>query len=135
LAKIDFMNFTAIAAATVLGLSAPTITDISLNSHAIAAPKFQYPTGSFSNSEWSVLLTYNNNAYSYKGTFIPKNTSINLVGATASGDHQRQIYTWRNNGLKYQVTWRPSDRDTIRVQVVKPNGTLVLNTLLTRNIP
>jgi hypothetical protein len=107
-----------------------------LNNAALAAPRYNYPTGSFTNHEWSVVLTYKHNTYRYKGRYIPKQTNIELVGATPSGTHERQVYTWRNNGLKYQVTWRPNDPSTIRVQVISPtSGKVNLNTLLTRGVP
>jgi hypothetical protein len=32
--------------------------------------------------------------------------------------------------MKYQVTWKPSDPNFIRVQVTQPNGKLILNRLL-----
>ena len=56
--------------------------------------------------------------------------NINLSGAVASGTKQRQVYTWNNNGMKYQVTWKPSDPNFIRLQVTQPNGKLILNRLL-----
>ena len=129
------MNYQAIAFAAILGFSGPTLLETAMSHPAVAAPKYSYPTGSFSNESWSAVLTYENNTYRYKGEYIPKGTHIELVGASASGTHDRQVYTWLNNGLKYQVTWRPSDPDTIRVQVITSTGKVNLNTLLTRNTP
>jgi hypothetical protein len=127
------MNYRAIAFAAILGFSTPIMITTAINSPVIAAPKYSYPTGSFSNDTWNISLTYNNNTYRYKGLYIPKQTHIELVGAKASGNHERQVYTWVNNGLKYQVAWRPSDPDTIRVLVVTSSGKTNLSTLLTRD--
>ncbi len=116
------MNYQAIAIATIVGMSAPGI--------AVADAKYDYPTGSFSNSTWVVTLTNDNNTYRYQGKYLPKGTGIELVGASPSGTHERQVYTWNNNGLKYQVAWRPKDPGTIRVQVRKRSGEITLDVLL-----
>ncbi|BAZ32093.1 hypothetical protein NIES4074_45950 [Cylindrospermum sp. NIES-4074] len=124
------MNLKTIAVAAILGLSVPTIADVAISNHAVAAAKFTYPTASFSDGEWNIDLSYRNNAYCYTGTHLPNGSKITLVGATASGTHERQIYTWRNNKLKYQVVWRPSDPNFLRVQVIQGNGKVILNRLL-----
>ncbi|MDD1428978.1 hypothetical protein MEO94_32035, partial [Dolichospermum sp. ST_sed9] len=71
-----------------------------------------------------------NNSYSYYGENRKSNSNINLSGAVASGNKQRQVYTWNNNGMKYQVIWKPSDPNFIRVQVANPKGKVILNRLL-----
>ena len=38
--------------------------------------------------------------------------------------------TWRNGDHRYQVVWQPSDPMFIRLQVFEPNGSEVLNRLL-----
>ena len=124
------MNLKALTLATILGLSAPAITDIAVSNKAIANSRFDYPSGEFVDSEWQVNLYFRNNAFYYEGRNIRKDSSIVLVGATTSGNKQRQIYTWRNDRIKYQVTWRPSDPDFIRVQVISANGKVILNRLL-----
>lgn len=125
------MNIKATALAAILGLSAPTITAIAINSPAIAAPKF--PTGTFMDDTWSVSLSFENNSYFYRGKNMKTGASLLLSGATTSGNNQRRIYTWRNGPNRYQVAWQPSDPGVIRVQVFAANGKEILNRLLYEN--
>ncbi|MBE9257661.1 MULTISPECIES: hypothetical protein [Aphanizomenonaceae] len=127
------MNTKAIILSAILGISTPAMIDIAIPHQAMAVQKFNYPNNTFSDQEWTVTLKFSNNSYQYYGKHIPKNTSINLSGAVASGSHERQIYTWNNNGTKYQVVWKPNDPNYIRVQVID-RGKIVLNRLL-RAIP
>lgn len=124
------MNYKAIALATILGISTPAIIGIAIPNQAMAAQRFGYPAGTFSDQEWNVSLSFSNNVYYYYGENRNSNNNISLSGAVASGNKQRQVYTWNNNGLKYQVTWRPSDPNFIRVQVIIPNGKVILNRVL-----
>ncbi|TAF08726.1 MAG: hypothetical protein EAZ77_06520 [Nostocales cyanobacterium] len=124
------MNYKAITLAAILGISTPAIIDIAIPHQAIAVQKFDYPAGEFSDKEWNVSLSFSNNVYYYYGENRKSNNNISLSGAVASGNKQRQVYTWNNNGLKYQVTWRPSDPNFIRVEVIKPNGKVILNRVL-----
>ncbi|MTJ47423.1 hypothetical protein [Dolichospermum sp. UHCC 0259] len=123
------MNYKAIILSAVLGISTPAIMDMAIPHQAMAVQKFNYPNNTFSDQEWTVTLKFTNNSYHYYGKHIPKNNSINLSGAVASGSHERQVYTWNNNGTKYQVTYRPNDPNYIRVQVIN-RGKVVLNRLL-----
>jgi hypothetical protein len=123
------MNIKAAALAAILGLSVPTITTIVTNTPAVAAPRF--PNGTFTDNTWSVSVWLENNSLRYRGQNLRTGDSIALSGATVSGNNQRRIYTWRNGPTRYQVSWRPSDPDFIRVQVFAPNGKEVLNRLLT----
>jgi hypothetical protein len=125
------MNIKAIALAAILGLSAPAITDLVINSPASAAP--QFPRGIFMDDTWSVSLSFENNAYYYRGKNMRTGDSLFLSGATVSGNSQRRVYTWRNGPHRYQVVWQPSDPGVIRVQVIGPNGKEVLNRLLYAN--
>ena len=52
------MNIKVIALATILGLSAPAITDIAVGNHAVASRGFDYPRGTFTDQEWRVRLSY-----------------------------------------------------------------------------
>ncbi|WP_254449414.1 hypothetical protein [Anabaena sp. UHCC 0253] len=124
------MNSKAIILATILGISTPAIIDVAIPNQAVAVQKFDYPAGEFRDKDWSVTLSFGNNVYYYYGENLNNNSNINLSGAVASGNKQRQVYTWNNNGLKYQVTWRPSDPNFIRVEVIRPNGKVILNRLL-----
>ncbi|HEY9835061.1 MAG TPA: hypothetical protein V6D26_31205 [Stenomitos sp.] len=125
------MNIKAIALASILGLSTPTIADLVLNSPAIAAP--QFPTGTFMDDTWSVALWFENNSYFYQGKNMKTGASLLLSGATTSGNNQRRVFTWRNGPSRYQVVWQPSDPNVIRVQVFSPNGKQILNRLLYAN--
>jgi hypothetical protein len=124
------MNYKAIILSAILGISTPAIIDMAIPSQAMAVQKFNYPAGEFSDKEWKVTLSFDNNVYYYNGENLKSNNNINLSGAVASGTKQRQVYTWNNNGMKYQVTWKPSDPNFIRLQVTQPNGKLILNRLL-----
>ena len=123
------MNYKAIILSAILGISTPAIIDMAIPNQAMAVQKFNYPNNTFSDKEWTVILKFTNNSYHYHGMHT-KGSSINLSGAVASGTKQRQVYTWNNNGMKYQVIWKPSDPNFIRVQVTQPNGKLILNRLL-----
>jgi hypothetical protein len=124
------MNAKSIVIAVILGASIPVIPDVAVLTPAIAAKTYDYPSGSFSNGTWFVDLTFRHNTYRYHGEYKPKGSSVDLIGATPSGSHERQIYTWQNNGLKYQVIWQPSDPSTIRLRVITRGGTVQLNTIL-----
>ncbi|MBD2665465.1 hypothetical protein B6N60_04395 [Richelia sinica FACHB-800] len=123
------MQLKSIALAAILGLSNPTMIELTTPHQAVAAT-FNYPEGEFIDRNWSVTLSFSNNAYYYYGQNRSSGSNITLAGARASGNKQRQIYTWNNNGTRYQVTWRPSDPNFIRVQVIGPNGRVLLNRLL-----
>ncbi|MFM7406978.1 MAG: hypothetical protein ACKO3K_10030 [Cuspidothrix sp.] len=124
------MNSKAIILAAILGISTPAIIDIAIPNQVLAVQKFDYPSGAFSDKDWTVSLSFDNNVYYYYGKYRNSKSDINLSGAVASGTKQRQVYTWNNNGMKYQVTWKPSDPDFIRVQVIEPKGKVILNRVL-----
>ncbi|MCE2905808.1 MAG: hypothetical protein LW814_12420 [Anabaena sp. CoA2_C59] len=123
------MNSKAIILSAILGISTPAIIDMAIPNQAMAVQKFNYPNNTFSDKEWTVILKFTNNSYHYHGMHT-KGSSINLSGAVASGTHERQVYTWNNNGTKYQVTYRPNDPNYIRVQVIDNKGKIILNRLL-----
>jgi hypothetical protein len=124
------MKYKEIILSAILGISTPAIIDIAIPHSAMAVQKFNYPAGEFSDKDWTVTLAFSNNSYSYYGENRKSNSNINLSGAVASGNKQRQVYTWNNNGMKYQVIWKPSDPNFIRVQVANPKGKVILNRLL-----
>ena len=66
--------------------------------------------------------------YTYHGYFNGKSLDI-VGGAKNFGSNSRQVYTWDNNGTKYQVTWKPSDPEYIRVRVIS-EGREVLNRVI-----
>jgi hypothetical protein len=68
--------------------------------------------------------------YSYSGSL--GNNGIDIKrGAKNSGSNSRQVYTWDNKGTKYQVIWKPSDPEYIRVRVIS-DGKEVLNRVISR---
>lgn len=122
------MNLKAIALASILGLSAPAIADIALSTHAVAQPTA--PMGMYGDGEWSVTISYNNNAFSYYARNIRTGDTLSLRGAKVSGDNQRRIYTWNNGDYRYQVAWQPADPGVIRLQVFDGGEREILNRLL-----
>jgi hypothetical protein len=66
--------------------------------------------------------------YSYSGSLGDNGIDIKR-GARNSGSNLRQIYTWDNQGTKYQVIWKPSDPEYIRVRVIS-EGREVLNRVI-----
>ncbi|GCL37022.1 MAG: hypothetical protein ACKO9I_09060 [Sphaerospermopsis kisseleviana] len=124
------MNYKAITLAAILGISTPAIIDVAMPQPALAQ-KFNYPKGNFGDKDWEVSLSFDNNVYYYYGeNRRNRNSNINLSGAVTSGTNDRQVYTWNNNGMKYRVTWRPSDPNFIRLEVVNPGGKVILNRIL-----
>jgi hypothetical protein len=68
--------------------------------------------------------------YSYSGSL--GNNGIDIKrGAKNSGSNSRQVYTWDNKGTKYQVIWKPSDPEYIRVRVIS-DGKEILNRVISR---
>ncbi|MBD2145350.1 hypothetical protein [Sphaerospermopsis sp. FACHB-1194] len=124
------MNYKAITLATILGISTPAIIDVAMTQPALAQ-KFNYPKGNFADKDWEVSLSFDNNVYYYYGkNRRNRNSYISLSGAVTSGTNDRQVYTWNNNGMKYRVTWRPSDPNFIRLQVINPRSQVILNRVL-----
>jgi hypothetical protein len=125
------MNLKAIALAAILGLSAPAIADVAINAPALAQART--PIGMFQDNEWAITIGYSNNAFNYYARNLRTGSSLRLRGAKVGGDNQRRVYTWSNGAHQYQVAWRPSDPNFIRLQVVDPKGKLALNRLLGRS--
>lgn len=90
------------------------------------------PTGTFQSSSWYVNISYYNNTLVYYGEEKGTSNWIQLSGASVSGSSDRRVYTWDNGGYLYQVAWRPSDPNVIRVQVFTPSGREILNQLMYR---
>jgi len=99
-------------------------------------------TGSYSNADLNVKVTpilkgnnFSTGAhtyyYAYHGTF--KGESIDIYGGAKNfGSDSRQVYTWDNQGTKYQVIWRPSDPHFIRLRVLSGEREL-LNRILSED--
>ena len=131
------MNIKAIALASVIGLSAPAIADISFNSHSASAmpTDFVRPTGAFmDNSEnwvvWLKLDEFGN--YTYEALDRKNGGSLTLKNASLRGNRKRYTYTFRNGSHKYIIAHRPKDPSIIRLTVVNPQGYVILNRLMER---
>jgi hypothetical protein len=119
------------AALLIFGLATPVL--VQAISPTIAVAKVVSPDGSFGDQEWNISVFQENNTYKYSGYNNRTKKSIQLSGATVLRDGQRKIYTWNNGGTRYQVIWQSKDPDYVRVRVTTPNGTEVLNRLLSRS--
>jgi hypothetical protein len=109
-------------------------TTIALNlTPAIAGPNHPYYSSEgsiYRDRDWVVELDYSGNTYRYRGVNKRSGSEIVLAGATVSVTGKRKIYTWNNAGTRYRVTWQPQDPETIRLQVISPNGKYIINRLL-----
>jgi hypothetical protein len=124
------MKLLNLAGAIIFGLATPLLTQSILPTVAVAGSN--RPEGSFKDADWHVILSRQNNSYHYQGISLETGTSIELAGAKVSGTPQRRVYTWNNEGTKYQVVWQSKDPDFVRVKVVSSRGRTILNRLLTR---
>lgn len=124
------MNIRTIALTVILGLSSVAIADLTLNPPIIAQATF--PVGTFEDAQWSITLDYYNNALSYFGMNKRTNQTLDLRGAKTAGTPQRRLYIWINGDTTYQITWQPSDPNTVRLQVFDGRKREVLNRLLHR---
>lgn len=122
------MNLKAIALASILGISVPVIADITLGTQTFA--QVSAPVGMYGDSQWSVTISYYENALSYQGKNLRTGDTLKLRGARVGGNSDRRIYTWINGDFQYQVAWQPSDPGVIRVQVFDGEGRETLNRLL-----
>jgi serine/threonine protein kinase len=97
-----------------------------------ADPRPGSPSGSFQDDTWQVSIVNNGGTLDYQGRNLKTGDALNLSGATVAEDGDRKIYTWSNGAYQYRVSWRPSDPETIRLQVITPEGDEALNSLLTQ---
>jgi hypothetical protein len=125
------MKLLNLAGAIIFGLATPLLAQSIAPTVAVASSN--RPEGSFKDAQWEVSLSRQNNSYHYRGVSLETGTSIELAGAKVSGTPQRRIYTWNNEGTKYQVVWQSKDPDYVRVKVVSSRGRTILNRLLRRN--
>lgn len=126
------MKIFNLTAALILGCCVPLLTQALAPSLAVAVTANARPEGSFGDGEWQVTLLRQNNSYRYYGYNYKHKASIELGGARVSGTAQRRIYTWNNEGTKYQVVWQSKDPNYLRVKVISNSGKTVLNRLLQR---
>ena len=119
------------AALLIFGLATPLL--IQAITPIAAFAKANSLDGVFVDREWTISVYHQDNTYRYRGYNHQTQKSIQLSGAILSGDRQRKIYTWNNQGTRYQVIWQRQDPDFIRVRVITPNGKEALNRLLPRS--
>ena len=129
------MNIKAIALASVIGLSAPAITAITLNPQSASAmpTDFVRPTGAFmdASQQWVLKLNLDEfGAYTYDALNRNTGDSLNLKNAEIAGNNQRYTYTFKNGDYKYIIAYRPADTEYIRLTVVNPQGNTILNRLM-----
>ncbi len=127
------MKLFNLASALILGCGVPLLTQALAPSTAVAVSANARPEGGFGDGEWQVTLTRQNNSYRYQGYNYKNQTSIELAGAKVAGTSQRRIYTWNNEGTKYQVVWQSKDPNYLRLKVMNNSGKIVLNRLLQRS--
>ena len=122
------MNLKALTLSTILGLSVPTTTAVVVTpTMAIAQTA---PVGEFTDGYWWIALWFEGGIYHYRGVNLDTGDSLSLAGASVAGDSNRRVYIWRNGDYRYQVAWRPSDANVIRLQVFSPNGQEIMNSLM-----
>ncbi len=122
------MNLRSIALCLMLGVSAPLLAgDLLPLQVAIAQTA---PTADYASDRWFVSIWFEDGSLQYEGIDRRNQAWLRLAGATVSGDSSRRVYTWRNGDYRYQVSWRPSDPDFIRLQVFHPSGRELVNSLL-----
>lgn len=129
------MKIREISIALFFGLSLPMITDIAVQSQAVA--NLAFPEGEFFNGQvqsntWSLTLWEDKGKYYYKNLNLKTGKKICLVGAKASGSKARPVFTWTNAKYKYRVSWQTVEPDVVRLQVINPSEQLILNELLIR---
>lgn len=111
-----------------LGITAPAIALSVAVPPAIAQTS---PNGTFSDGTWRITVGFSG-SHTYYGENVNSGDSLYLSGAQVTGDNSRRVYTWNNSGTRYEVSWRPSDRNVIRLRVLGSNGRELMNRLLYR---
>jgi hypothetical protein len=118
-------------AASIFCLTVPALS-LSIAPPAVAAAPAKL-IGYFADSDWSIDVMPQQNSYRYVGTNIKTGKSLTLKRVKVSGTESRRVYSWNNSGTRYHVIWQPKDPDYVRLQVVQPNGEMVIDRLLSRN--
>ncbi len=125
------MNIKALALASVIGLSAPAITEvITANSVSAMPTDFVRPTGTFADDkqEWEVRLYLDEfGVYTYQATNTKNGSSLTLKDPELSREEQAYKYTFKNGKYRYQVIYSASRPKTIALYVFNPSGNVILN--------
>ena len=128
------MNFKALALASVIGLSAPAITEVITANSASAMPTdFVRVAGTFvdANQEWVIRLYVDEfGAYTYEGENTKTKASITLKNPEVSREEQAYIYKFKNGGYSYNIIYNPANDKSIALYVFNPSG----NVIMTRNM-
>ncbi|MBD2296797.1 hypothetical protein H6G06_25760 [Anabaena sphaerica FACHB-251] len=129
------MQIRGIAIALVLAFSLPIVTDIAVQSQAVA--NLAFPEGEYFNVQgqprnWHLTLWQVQGKYYYKNLNLKTGKKVCLVGAIASGTQARPVFTWTNGKYKYRVAWQTVQPDLVRLQVINPSEQMILNELLIR---
>lgn len=123
------MKLSTLVCVAWIGIATPAIA-LSIAPMSAISQQMQQPQGFFSDRDWSVSMDLKGGSYNYHGQNHRTGSKLDLAGASVSGTKSRRVYTWNNSGTRYRVTWQPTDPDTIRLQVIAPNGKEQLNRLL-----
>jgi hypothetical protein len=83
----------------------------------------------FTDDEWLVAIAPNGNDLTYYGVNLKTRDSLSLRGGSFSDSSQLKVYSWNNGDYRYQLSWKPSDSQVIRLQVFNGQEEL-LNRLL-----
>jgi hypothetical protein len=128
------MRFHALVTAVMVGLVVPVADNFSLpavaQSPAIAS--VTPPIGTFRDGNWIVTVSEQNDIYRYSAYDLRTGKSIDLRGATVTNQGSKRLYTWNQEDTKYRVIWQPQEQDYVRLQVIDPNQTELMNRLLSR---
>lgn len=90
--------------------------------------------GTFSNSNWLVNIgQWEPAAYFYEGKNLQNGQSIKLIDFDVRGTVNRPQYGFKNGNTFYLVTFRPSDPNTIRVEIYQ-GSRRIFNQLLSRTV-
>lgn len=127
------MNIKAFVLGTLLGVSTPMLVD-SFQNYGVNAQSINAPIGVFSDGNLSVSLWYENNAYHYFAYQENNHYSVQLSGARLeqNSNNDRKVFIWYNGNNQYQIAWRPSDPNFVRVIVINSDQQIETNTILTR---
>ena len=90
--------------------------------------------GVFQNNFWEISIAHAGGEtahYIYKGRNRKNGSSLQLTQSSFQGTTERSQYVFRNGNYKYIVTIRPSDPNTIRLEVYQ-GSRVILNQLLNR---
>ncbi|MEM9927612.1 MAG: hypothetical protein AAF915_28435 [Cyanobacteria bacterium P01_D01_bin.50] len=125
------MNIKAIALASVIGLSAPAITEvINANSASAMPTDFVRPKGTFADTkqEWELRLYLDEfGVYTYQATNTKNGNSLTLKDPELSREEQAYKYTFKNGQYRYQVIYNASRPKVIALYVFNPSGNVILN--------